>query len=150
MKRLILALVMCLISICSYCQAFGHFKAVYKTVDTLVVQKVQSTFPTKDGDYLVSLPNEDMLVVAYNADHSKAIVLHGYVWGKRMEFNVKYNESRLILWYKNEHIYCGYVYDEKMKACQYFEAINETEKNRLVNKLPFLKYKPYFIEDEKE
>ena len=75
-------------------------------------------------------------------------MLHGYAWGKRMEFNVKYEGSRLILWYKDEHLYCGYIYDNKVKACQYFEAINDSEKDRLVKRFKFLERMPTFTNEE--
>jgi hypothetical protein len=123
---------------------------VYTTVDTLVVKSVQSAYPTRDGDYLVTLPKEQNLIFAYNEDRTKAIVLHGYMWGKRMEFNVKYNEARLILWYKDEHIYCGYIYESKLKACQYIEAINEAEKEKLEKRFPFIKRMPTFTNEKSE
>ena len=153
MRKFILASIMCLFALIAFSQAPRHerfhFKSVYTTVDTLVVKSVQSAYPTRDGDYLVTLPKEQNLIFAYNEDHTKAIVLHGYMWGKRMEFNVKYNEARLILWYKDEHIYCGYIYDTKHKACQYFEAINDSEKDRLVKRFKFLERMPTFTEIKK-
>ena len=143
---------MCLFAMTAFCQAPRHgrfhFKNVYTIVDTLVVKSVQSNYPTKDGDYLITLPKEQNLVAAYNNDHSKAIMLHGYPYAKKMEFNVKYEGTRLILWYMDEHIYCGYIYETKLKACQYFEAINENEKDRLVKRFKFLERKPTFTNTE--
>ena len=95
-----------------------HFKTVYTTVDTLVLKNVPTVYPNKDGSCLVSLPKEQSLVVAYDNERTKAIVLHGYPWAKRMEYTVKYEGYRLILHYKVEHLYCGYSYDERAKACQ--------------------------------
>jgi len=153
MKKFILTSIMCLFALTAFSQASKHegfhFKSVYTMVDTLVVKNVQFAYPTKDGDYLITLPKEQNLILAYNKDHTKAIVLHGYMWGKRMEFNVKYNETRLVLVYKDEHIYCGYIYDMKHKACQYFEAINDSEKERLVKRFKFLERMPTFIETKK-
>ena len=63
---------------------------------------------------------------------------------------VKYDEARLILWFKDEHIYCGYIYDTKSKGCQYFEAINENEKDRIAKRFPFLKRMPTFTDSDKQ
>ena len=144
MRKFILASIMCLFALTAFSQAHRHFKSVYTIVDTLSVKSVQSNYPTRDGDYLVTLPKEQNLVVAYNNDHTKAIVLHGYPYAKRMEYNVKYEGTRQILWYKDEHIYCGYIYETKIKACQYIEAINEAEKERLEKRFPFIKRMPTF------
>ena len=152
MRKFILATVMCLFALTAFSQGHRHermrFKSVYTTVDTLVIQSVQSNYPTKDGDYLIELPRQQNLIVAYNNDHSKAIVLRGYMWGRHMEFNVKFDASRQILWYKDDHMYCGYIYDTKSKAAQYFEAINEAEKDRLVKRFRFLERMPTFTNEE--
>lgn len=148
MKKFILTTIFALVAMFSYCQGFnherGHFKMVYRTVDTLLLKNVPTPNPTMNGDYLITLHKEQKIIIAYNNDHSKAIVLHGYMWGKRMEFNVKYEGSRLILWYKDDYLYCGYIYDEKVKACQYFEAISESEKEKITKKFPFLDRMPTF------
>lgn len=153
MKRLILASIVCLFAMVAYSQPKHHrvhFKSVYTTVDTLVLKNVPTVNPNKDGSCLVALPREQNLVVAYDNERTKAIVLHGYPWAKRMEYTVKYEGYRLILYYKDKHVYCGYIYDERAKACQYFEAINESEKDRIVNRFPFLKRMPTFTDTEKE
>ena len=151
MKKVILISLMCLFTLAANCQRFGrniHFRNVYTTVDTLIVKNVKSLYPTKDGDFLITLPKEEQnLIIAYNKDHSKAIVLHGYMWGKRMEFDVKYDEVRQILWYKDEHLYCGYIYDIRTKSCQYFEAINSEEKDKLVKRFKFLERMSTFTDE---
>lgn len=150
MKKFILTSIMCLFALTAFSQAHRHFKSVYTIVDTLSVKSIQSNYPTRDGDYLITLLKEQNLVIAYNNDHTKAIVLHGYPYARRMEYNVKYDGARLILWYKDEHLYCGYIYDEKIKACQYFEAINEAEKDRLVKRFRFLERMPTFTNKSEE
>ena len=150
MRKFILASIMCLFALTAFSQAHRHFKSVYTIVDTLSVKSVQSNYPTRDGDYLITLPKEQNLVVAYNNDHTKAIALHGYPYAKRMEYNVKYEGTRQILWYKDEHIYCGYIYETKIKACQYIEAINEAEKERLEKRFPFIKRMPTFTNKSEE
>lgn len=151
MKRLILASIVCLFAMVAYSQPnqhVVHFKSVYTTVDTLVLKNVPRVYPDKDGSCLFPLSKDGSFVVAYNNERTKAIVLHGYPWAKRMEYTVKYDGHRLVLYYKDEHLYCGYVYDERAKACQYFEAINAAEKDRIVYKFPFLKRMPTFTDTE--
>ena len=150
MKKIIITLIAAIIT-CITCYAQSrrvHFKNEYKVIDTLVINNLPSVYPTNDGDYLITLPKEQNLIIAYNNDRTKAIVLRGYPHGKHMEFNVKYDGVRLILWYKDEHIYCGYIYDEKLKACQYVEAINDAEKDRIVKRFPFLRPIPTFTNND--
>lgn len=154
MRKFILLSIMCLFALVANSQPFaharGHFRSIFTTVDTLVVKNTPSLYPTRDGDYLIEFKNEQKLIIAYNTDHSKAIVLRGYDLGRHMVFNVKYDEARLILWFKDEHIYCGYIYDTKSKGCQYFEAINENEKDKLSKRFPFLRRMPTFTDSDKE
>ena len=123
---------------------------MFNVKDTLALEKAPTPFPTKDGDYLISLPKGQKLVVAYNNDRTKAIIYRGFMTRHRFGhlwrtvYNVKDDEVRTILWYKDEHIYCGYIYDKKAKACQYFEAINEEEKEKIVSRLPMLRMMPTF------
>lgn len=149
MKRLLIALTAIMImAVTCEAQGFGrrnHFRNVYTNVETLALQNAPTPFPTENGDYLVELPKESKLVIAFNTNKTKAIVLdNGYMFGRRMEFNVKDDEARLVLFFKDEHVYCGYIYDKKTKAGKYFEAINQTEKDKLTERLPFLKRMPTF------
>ena len=52
--------------------------------------------------------------------------------------------KKLILWYKNKKLYCGYIYDKRVKTAKYFEAINKEEKDKLSNRIPFIKHIPYY------
>lgn len=152
MRKFILSAVMCLFALTAFSQNPArhrmHFRHIYTVVDTLVLENFPTPYPTKDGDYLIELNRNHTFVVAYNKDHSKAIVLQGYPWGKKMEFNVKNDEYRLILYYKDEYVYCAYIYDRRVKACQYVEAINEREKEKLVKLFPFLKRMSTFTDAE--
>lgn len=147
----LLTLFLCLFTLTVASQSFVHqrmhFKRIYTQIDSLILENAPTPFPTEEGDYLIELPKAQKIVIAYNHNKTKAIVLHGYRWAKKMEFNVKDNEVRLILWYKDEHVYCGYIYDKKSKACSYAEAINEAEKEKLVKKFPFLEWIPTFSLD---
>lgn len=122
-----------------------HFNKVYTVIDSLVIEQVPTPFPTENDDYLMELPRNGKMIIAYNATKTKAIVLrNGYTHGRHMQFNVEDNKARLILYYKDNTIFCGYIYDKAAKACKYFEAINEDEKDKLVKKLPFIKFMPTF------
>ena len=135
--RKLLIMIFSLMTICSSAQ---HFRRIYTNLDTLKVKSVSIGVE----DYLVNLSTQ--LIIAYNNDKTKAIVF-GYMFGKHFEYNVKDDFSRLILWYKNRHIYCGYIYDKKSKTAKYFEAINREEKDKLVTKIPFIKHIPSFYDN---
>ena len=147
MKKLMITMAMIMTAaVMCHAQRFnvGHFKMVYTEVDSMKLESMPALFPTEDGSSLVSLPKETNLVVAYNSDRTKAIVLHGNPYARKVEFNVKDDEIRQILWYKDKHIYCGYIYDKRAKACSYFEAINRDERDMLSRRLPFLRNKATF------
>lgn len=150
MKRLLISLLaMLMVTITCNAQGFGikkHFKNVYTKVCVLTLENAPTPFPREGSESLIELPKESKFVIAFNADSTKAIVLNGgYMFGMHKEFSVKNNEARLVLFHKDKHVYCGYIYDKKAKAGKYFEAINENEKEKLVEKLPFLKRLPTFI-----
>lgn len=148
MKKLILIALTVLSTLSLSAQRPGrpaHFRNVYTQIDSLVVENFPTVEQTEDGDYLIALPKSTKVVIAYNSDKSKAIVLHsGYQFVRHMEYNVKDNEVRTVLYYKDKHLYCGYIYDKKHKEGRYFEAINESEKVMLTARLPFLKNIPTF------
>lgn len=129
-----------------------HFNKVYTVIDSLTLEQIPTPFPTEENDYLMELPHNGKMVIAYNADKTKAIVLrNGYTHGRHMQFNVEENPARLVLYYMDETIFCGYIYDKAAKACKYFEAIDGNEKDKLVEKLPFIRFMPTFsYEDSKK
>ena len=149
MKRILFLFVFavaCVLSI--QAQRLYHFWNVYTEIDSLVLENAQANTFTAGGDYIINLPRHGKVVIAYNKDHSKAIVLKttGPLLVRHMEYNVKDDETRTVLYYKDEHIYCGYIYDKRIKAGRYFEAINEDEKEKLIERIPFLKHMPTFTD----
>ena len=103
----------------------AHFRNVYTQLDSLVLENMPTVEQTEDGDYLIALPKSTKVVIAYNNDKTKAIVLHSnYQFVRHMEYNVKDDETRIVLYYKDKHLYCGYIYDKRYKAGKYFEAIS--------------------------
>ena len=147
-KSILITLVFMLSVVTANAQGFGFghmpkFDKAFPIIEGLVIENVPVTFPTEDEDYLISLPRARRLVIAYDINKSTAKILRGAPNRNRV-YNVDDNEVRLTLWYKDEHIYCGYVYDKKAKAGNYFEAIDASEKEKLVEKLPFLNRIPTF------
>ena len=73
-----------------------------------------------------TLPHKDNMIIRMTQDSTKAIVLYNsIVFGRHFEFNVKNNDRRMILWYEDKGIYCGYIYDKYYKVCSYFESRKE-------------------------
>lgn len=116
----------------------------YEKVDTLPLEMISVHFPTEieneniakqgvslgGGDYMFPTLHHDNLVIKTNADRTKAIVVFKSVIvggrfelpiGGRYEYTIEENERRIVLWYKDNRTYCGYIYDKKYKICQCFE-----------------------------
>lgn len=148
MKKIILIALTVLSTLSISAQRPGrlaHFRNVYTQLDSLVLENMPTVEQTEYGDYLIALPKSTKVIIAYNNDKTKAIVLHSsYQFVRHMEYNVKDDNVRTVLYYKDKHLYCGYIYDKKSKAGRYFEAINEDEKDMLTKRLPFLKNLPTF------
>lgn len=117
----------------------------YETVDSLPLERIMIHFnkeidnkdfvDLKSGYYLAPIPHKDNFVIKFNNDKSKAIVIwNSYCFGRHFEFNVKDEERRIVLWYKDDNNYCGYIYDKEFKVCKYFDS------KRQFNK--FMKHKP--------
>lgn len=132
LRKLIL-LVTCLISLNSYGQRHYIDISKYTVVDSLSLERIYIYSPfdyesdkiisTGEGTYLIEMPHKDKMIIRKTKDEKKAIVIYNsFVFGRHKEFNIKENERRLILWYEDEHIYCGYIYDKVYKVCKYFES----------------------------
>ena len=100
------------------------------------------------GIYLLKMPEKHSMVIMKLEDGG-AIVLHSSFFISRFftnperyfrgpknnhyTYNIEENERRLVLWYKDERVYCGYIYDKYYKVCQYFEK-REKEWKRMWRK----------------
>ena len=113
----------------------------YEIVDSLPIERIMIHFNKEidnedfidlgDGDYMAPVPHKDNMVIRLTSDKSKAIIIHNsYAFGRHFEFDVQDNEKRLVLYYKDKNIYCGYIYDKEFKVCKYFES--KKEFNRLM------------------
>ena len=107
--------------------------AQYEKLDSLPLERIyihfnneyngESAISLGDGDYLVNIPHKDRMLILTNSNRTKAIVIYNsYCFGRHLEFNIEENIKRLILWYKDKHTYCGYIYDKEFKVCKYFES----------------------------
>lgn len=95
-----------------------------------------------NGDYMHALQHKDSLVFETNAEKTKAKVVKMNQFlrlpmDRFLSFNVKEDERRIILYYEDNRIYCGYIYDKSLKACQPFMNVKERQFNRGMRRLGF-------------
>lgn len=158
MKRFILSLVFVLVATFSFGQ--GHpmqqfFERVdltkYEVVDSLPLEHILVHFNKEvddenlismgSGDYMAPIPHKDKIVIKTTKDRTKAIVLYNsYCFGRHLEFNVKDNEKRTVLWYQDDNLYCGYIYDKTYKVATYYES--KKEFNRFMRRPIFNRIRP--------
>ena len=141
MKKLLFTIAMAFASTLCLAQngpMHRHFRqyidfSKYEVVDSLPLERINiySPFDYDDdevinsgaGDYLIKLPHPDKMVIRKTKDNTKAIVVYNsYCFGRHKEFTIKDSERRLVLWYEDNTIYCGYIYDKVFKVCKYFES----------------------------
>ena len=136
MRKFILFLLLSIATL-GYSQGmhFRHYIDIskYEIVDSLVLERVSIYSPfdyeddkvinNGDGNYLIEIPHKDKMIIRKTKDNKKAIVVYNsIVFGRHKEFNIKENERRLVLWYDDDNLYCGYIYDKVFKVCKYFES----------------------------
>ena len=145
MKKIILSFLFALIATISFGQPrYFNYNVVrpsiditqYSVVDSLLLERIDLQFNKEvddenlislgSGHYMATLPHKDNMIIRMTQDSTKAIVLYNsIVFGRHFEFNVKDNDRRMILWYEDKGIYCGYIYDKYYKVCSYFESRKE-------------------------
>ena len=108
----------------------------YCIVDTLPIERLYIYSPYDydssevidlgSGLYLINAPYPDKMVIRTNKDRTKAIVVYNsYIFGRHKEFNIKETDKRIVLWYQDEDLYCGYQYDKRYHVGKYFENFFE-------------------------
>ena len=109
----------------------------YCVIDSLPLERITiySPYDYSENDgviklgettYLMEMPFTDKMVIATNKERTKAIILYNsYCFGRHKEFNIKESDKRIVLWYQDDDLYCGYAYDKKYKVCKYFENFFE-------------------------
>ena len=136
MRKLLLFLLLSIATL-GYSQGM-HFRnyidvGTYNIVDSFVIERISiySPFDYEDdkvinagnGDYLIKIPHKDKMIIRKTKDGKKAIVVYNsIIFGRHKEFNIKDSKRRTILWYEDDNIYCGYIYDKVYKVCKYFES----------------------------
>ena len=98
-----------------------------------------------DGYYMIEMPFKSKMVIKTNSDKSKAIVVYnGFAFGRHKEFNIKETDKRVVLWYDDDDLFCGYIYDKKYKVCKYFENPDNTEMQKIRERFQNVGLKPRF------
>ena len=136
MKKLLLMLFM---AVCLSANAQPRFSE-YNVVDSLPLEmvyihlnkEIEDAIDLGGGYYMVKMPYKDKIMYRTNSTRTKAIVIYNSICfgSKRFEYNIEENEGRIILWYKDDRNYCGYIYDKKYKVCKYFESRKEFRRFR--------------------
>ena len=95
-----------------------------------------------NGDYMHALQRKDSIVFETNAEKTKAKVVRMNQFlrlpmDRFLSFNMKEDERRIILYYEDNRIYCGYIYDKTLKACQPFSNIKERKFVRGMRRMGF-------------
>lgn len=108
----------------------------YCVLDSLPIEKLyiysaydydsEEVIDLGSGLYLIDAPHKDYMIIATNKERTKAIVLkNSYIFGRHRVFNIKETEKRIVLWYQDDNLYCGYQYDKRYKVGKYFENFFE-------------------------
>lgn len=145
MRRTLLALALTLVSLVVSAQPFrGNYSGnhKYEIVDSLPLERIyiHSQFDYDDdkvidageGEYMIEMPHKDKMVILLTKDRDQAIVVYNsYCFGRHKEFNVKETDKRIVLWYEDDDLFCGYAYDKRCKVCKYFENFDRTKFDEL-------------------
>ena len=137
MKKLI-TLILLFTSITCFGQNRKYFReyidlSKYEIVDSLPLERIfiyspfdyesDKVISTGDGTYLIEMPHKDKMIIRKTKDNDKAIVIYNsFIFGRHKEFNIEDSDRRLVLWYEDDNIYCGYIYDKQYKVAKYFES----------------------------
>ena len=146
MKKSIITLVFAMIATFALCQTnmnrhfFRHKIDIkkYEVVDSLPIERIyipsifdydeDKVITTGYGEYLIEAPHKDKMIIRTDKDRTKAIVVYNsFVFGRHMEYNIKESDKRLVLWYKDDNLFCGYTYDKRYNVCKYFEEFDKTK-----------------------
>jgi hypothetical protein len=149
MKRLLTTLSVLFAAVLMYAQLPGNpmtfiDTSAFTETETLPVEKVYVNLPFEipadrmpanatdlgSNFYMFELPHTDRIVIRTDKDRTKAVVdaksiaVGGpfrFPVDHRYEYSVKEDGRRIILYYKDDRTYCGYIYDKELKVCQYFQ-----------------------------
>lgn len=144
MKQLFLTFLFCLFTTFSFGQVpqMNHrFRpnvdlSKYEVVDSLPIERIMIHFEKEIDDdrlidlgggyYMAPVPHNDNMIIRTTTDGKKGIIVYNsYSFGRHFEFNIENTERRMVLWYEDKNVYCGYIYDKKYKVCKYFESKKE-------------------------
>jgi hypothetical protein len=122
----------------------------YVKVDSLPLEMVyfhsdkelngDSVIELGDGYYMAKTPFKGNLTIKTNSDRTMAIVMNRFHFDP-FQYTIKEDERRIILYFKDKHVYRGYVYDKKLKAFQFYDSLKGYKKfmrrhNRFIRRNP--------------
>ena len=131
-KRIYFLLVLALVSLVSFAQPkIGFPFGEYTKTDSIVLEwawvNIQREIPENEnvkncggGYYMFKLQHPRYIIVRTNEDRTKAFIDNFHPMFLSREYNVFEDERSLVLWYEDDNIYCGFVYNKQAKACDRF------------------------------
>lgn len=131
-KRFYLMLMLALVSLVSFAQQKSKFPfEEYTKTDSLMLEwawvNVDKVIPENDyvkdcggGYYMFKLPTPRYIVIKTNENRTKALIdnlppMHPFI-----EYNVFEDGRSIVLWYEDNRLYCGFVYNKIAKASDKF------------------------------
>ncbi len=111
---------------------FNHIKIVTRAEDNQIIQ-------LGENEYMFRMPFKDKIILKYNEDHSKAIITNfSTIRGMGLhffEFTVKDNERRQVLYYDDDNVLCGIIYDKFYRVAKYFHHEKKDIGRRMFNRM---------------
>ena len=133
MRKFILTMLcMLFVSLGTYAQPKMTFDfSEYSNTDSLEIEMVyfhtnqelnkDNFFDLGGGYYMVKTPFKSHFVIKTNSDKTKAIVTNKFHFDP-FQYTYKEDDRRITLYYKDNKVCRGYVYDKKLKVCQPFDS----------------------------
>ena len=132
MKKIILTMLcMLFVSLGTYAQPKMFDFSQYSNTDSLAVEMVyfhsdavltaEGIIDLGGGYYMAKTPFKTNFVIKTNADKTKAIVTNKFHFDP-FQYTYKEDDRRITLYYKDNKVCRGYVYDKKLKVCQPFDS----------------------------
>ena len=128
-KRIYFMLMLAFVSLVSFAQPKNSFPfEEYTNTDSLVLEwawvNVGKEIPENEyvkdyggGYYMFKLLHPRYIVIKTNDDRTKALIDNLHPMHPSIEYNIFEDERSIVLWYEDNNLYCGFVYNKIVKAC---------------------------------